>query len=37
MEPYLPIARVIQLLWGARGALSERLIKRIEAALRPGD
>lgn len=34
MEPYLPIACVIQLLWGARGVLAERLIQRIEAALR---
>jgi hypothetical protein len=35
MECYLPIACVIQLLWGARGALRQRLIQRIEAALRP--
>jgi Ser/Thr protein kinase RdoA (MazF antagonist) len=32
IESYLPIACVIQLLWGARGALRERLIQRIEAA-----
>jgi Ser/Thr protein kinase RdoA (MazF antagonist) len=37
MEPYLPIARVIQLLWGARGAQRERLIERIEADLRSED
>ncbi|MFM9942632.1 MAG: phosphotransferase [Hyphomicrobiaceae bacterium] len=34
MESYLPIACVIHLLWGAQGALRERLIQRIEAALR---
>jgi Ser/Thr protein kinase RdoA (MazF antagonist) len=33
MESYLPIARVIQLCWGAKGALRERLIPSIEAAL----
>jgi len=33
MEPYLPIACVIQLLWGTQGALRERLIRRIGAAL----
>ena len=37
MEPYLPIASVIHLLWGAGGALRERLIQRIEAALRSED
>jgi hypothetical protein len=37
METYLPIACVINLLWGAGGALRERLIQRIEAALRPED
>jgi Ser/Thr protein kinase RdoA (MazF antagonist) len=37
MEPYLPIACVIQLLWGARGLLGERLLQRIEAALRAED
>jgi Ser/Thr protein kinase RdoA (MazF antagonist) len=37
MEPYLPIVRVIHLLWGAGGALRERLIQRIEAALRSED
>jgi Ser/Thr protein kinase RdoA (MazF antagonist) len=36
MEPYLPIACVIQLLWGTRGALGERLIRCIEAGLRSG-
>jgi tRNA A-37 threonylcarbamoyl transferase component Bud32 len=35
MEPYLPIVCVIHLLWGADGALRERLIQRIEASLRP--
>jgi len=35
MESYLPIARVIQLLWGAKGELRERMIRHIEAALRP--
>jgi len=34
MEPYLPIARVFVLLGGAVPALRERLIQRIEAALR---
>ena len=33
METYLPIACAISLLWGAGGALRERLIQRIEAAL----
>ena len=33
MEHYLPIACVIQLLWGARGALGERLIQRIKVAV----
>jgi hypothetical protein len=37
MEPYLPIACVIHLLWGARGVLGERLIQHIEAALRSED
>ena len=37
METYLPIACVINLLWGAGGALRERLIQRIEAALRSED
>jgi Phosphotransferase enzyme family len=37
MESYLPIACVIQLMWGARGTLRERLIQRIEAALRSED
>jgi len=35
--PYLPIACVIQLLGGARGVLGQRLIQRIEAALRSED
>jgi Ser/Thr protein kinase RdoA (MazF antagonist) len=37
MEPYLPIVRVFLLLGGAVPALRERLIQRIEAALRPED
>lgn len=37
VEAYLPIACVIQLLWGTQGALRERLIHRIEASLRSGD
>jgi hypothetical protein len=37
MELYLPIACVIHLLWGARGALREWLIQRIKAALRSED
>ena len=37
IEAYLPIACVIQLLWGARGVLGEWLIQRIEAALRSED
>jgi hypothetical protein len=37
MEPYLPIACVIHLLWGAGGAMRERLIQRIEASLRSED
>ena len=37
MEPYLPIACVIQLLWGKRGVLGERLIQLIEAALHAED
>jgi hypothetical protein len=37
MGSYLPIACVIQLLWGTRSALRERLIQRIEAALRSAD
>jgi hypothetical protein len=35
MQPYLPIARVFLLLSGARPATRERLIQRVEAALRP--
>ena len=38
MEPYLPIVRVFVLLvWGGRPAQRERLIQRVEAALRPED
>jgi hypothetical protein len=37
MQTYLPIACVLNLLWGAGGALRERLIQRIEAALRSED
>jgi len=37
MEPYLPIVRVRGLLGGALPALRERLLQRIEAALRPED
>lgn len=34
IERYLPFACVIQLLWGAKGNLRERLTQRLEAALR---
>lgn len=37
MEPYVPIACVIQLLWGTQGALRAQLIQRIEACLASGD
>jgi tRNA A-37 threonylcarbamoyl transferase component Bud32 len=37
MEPYLPIACVIYLLWGIGGVLRERLIRRIETSLRSED
>jgi len=37
IEAYMPIARVFVLIVGAEGALRERLIQRIEAALRPQD
>jgi hypothetical protein len=37
MEPYLPIACVIQLLWGTQGAMRAQLIQRIDASLRSGD
>ena len=37
MEPYLPIVCVLQLLWGAVSVLRERMIQRIEAALRSED
>ena len=37
-KPYLPIARVVFLLWGgAQGPLRERLIQRVEADLRSED
>jgi len=35
IESYLPIARVLMVLGGAMPALRERLIQRVEAALRP--
>jgi Ser/Thr protein kinase RdoA (MazF antagonist) len=35
MQPYLPIARVFLLLGGATLEMRERLIQRVEAALRP--
>jgi len=34
MQPYLPIARVFLVLGGARSDMRERLIQRVEAALR---
>jgi hypothetical protein len=37
MEPYLPIVCVDIVLGGATSAQRERLIQRIEAALRPED
>ncbi len=37
MEPYLPIARVSLLLAGAVPNLRERLLQRVEAAMRPED
>ena len=37
IEPYLPIVCVIHLLWGAGGALRERPLQRVEAALRRED
>ena len=37
MEPYLPIVCVFVLLGGTKRALRERLIQRIEAALRAED
>ena len=37
MEPYLPIVRVHVLLGGAASAQRERLIQRVEAALRSED
>ena len=37
MEPYLPIVRTFVLLGSAAPALRERLIQRIEAALRSED
>lgn len=35
IKPCLPIASVMHILWGARGALRERLIQRVKAALIP--
>ncbi|MBR0848904.1 phosphotransferase [Bradyrhizobium diazoefficiens] len=35
MQPYLPIVRVFLLLGGARPEMRERLMQRVEAALRP--
>lgn len=35
IEPYLPIVRVLVFLGGAVPALQERLLQRVEAALRP--
>jgi aminoglycoside phosphotransferase (APT) family kinase protein len=37
IQSYLPIVRVLVLLGGAMPALRERLLQRIEAALRPAD
>jgi Ser/Thr protein kinase RdoA (MazF antagonist) len=37
IESYLPIVRVLVLLGGAMPALRERLLQRVEAALRPED
>jgi Ser/Thr protein kinase RdoA (MazF antagonist) len=37
IEPYLPIVRVLVVLGGAMPAMRERLIQRVEAALRPAD
>jgi len=37
IEPCLPIVSVIHLLWGAKDGFRERLIQRVEAALRPQD
>ena len=37
MEPYLPVVRVRVVLGGAAPALRERLIQRVEAALRSED
>ena len=37
VEPYLPIVRVLIVVGGAMPALRERLLQRIEAALRPED
>jgi hypothetical protein len=34
MQPYLPIVRVFLLLGGAKPDMRERLMQRIEAALR---
>ncbi|PAY06205.1 phosphotransferase [Bradyrhizobium sp. UFLA03-84] len=35
MQPYLPIVRVFLLLGGAKPDMRERLVQRVEAALRP--
>jgi hypothetical protein len=37
MQPYLPIVRVFLLLGGAAPDMRERLIQRVEAALRSED
>jgi hypothetical protein len=37
MQPYLPIVRVFLLLGGATPDMRERLIQRVEAALRSED
>ena len=37
MEAYLPVVCAFHVIFGAEGALRERMIQRIEAALRPED
>jgi hypothetical protein len=37
MQPYLPIVRVLLLLAGAMPDMRERLLQRVEAALRSKD
>jgi hypothetical protein len=37
IEPYLPIVRALVVIGGAMPALRERLLQRVEAALRPED